>query len=147
MKKRIFSHFLTEANVRWKALETCRISRAIWPSFNKSKTSDLLSRNRTDIARIAAVCTGHWAIGKHAERLGIPFNPFCRSCLDSNEKESLEHFLCNCPALARARLKSLGKPFLNDFSELADIEIGPCSTTLIEQNGYKYFLQFPLKDI
>lgn len=44
--------------------------------------------NRIVMTKITAMSTG-----KHTERLGIPFELFCRSCLDTNEKESLDNFL------------------------------------------------------
>ena len=43
-----------------------------------------------------AIFTGYWPI---TERLGISFNSTCRiSCNQSSEKETLYHFLCECPA-------------------------------------------------
>ncbi|XP_055858922.1 retrovirus-related Pol polyprotein from type-1 retrotransposable element R1 isoform X1 [Episyrphus balteatus] len=74
MKGDIFLKYLTKANNRWHNLTSCVISRKIWPTYNKSKTYDLISRPRKDISRIVAVCTGHWPIGEHAAKLGIPHN-------------------------------------------------------------------------
>ncbi|KAL7725181.1 hypothetical protein ACLKA6_017337 [Drosophila palustris] len=63
--------------------------------------------------------TGHWLVGTHALRLNAPYNDFCRSCRDEEEEESTEHFFCFCPALSNRRLRTLGKPFLNDLSDLS----------------------------
>lgn len=123
VKRGISLHFLSEANSRWKNLTTCAVSRQVWPCYNKNKTRELLSRTRRDIARVTAITTGHWPIGEHAARLGIPFNTFCRSCREVGAKETLTHFLCECPALARTRYRFLGSPFLGDLKDISKVNI------------------------
>ncbi|KAL7724146.1 hypothetical protein ACLKA6_017653 [Drosophila palustris] len=44
-----------------------------------------------------------------------------RSCRDVEEEESPEHFFCSYPALSNRRLRTLGKPFLDDLSGLSAI--------------------------
>lgn len=118
VKTEIFLHFLSLANRRWRELPSCRATKKIWPSYDKNRTENLIKLSRRDIARTVAVLTGHWPIGEHAARLGIPFNEHCRSCGEQNEKETIEHFICKCPALARARREILGGHELNDTSDL-----------------------------
>ena len=120
VKYNIHQHFLSEANKRWARSTRYRITKKTWPTYAKKRTEDLLKRDRSEIARIVAVCTGHWPIGTHAARLGIPFNPHCRSCQDTQAEESVTHFLCECPALSSHRLAAFGKRFLDDLSEVAN---------------------------
>lgn len=121
IKRNISLHFLSLANLRWENLTTCKTAKKTWPLYTTRRTDNLLKISRKDIARIIAVFTGHWPIGEHAARLGIPFHQHCRSCMESDEKETVAHFTCKCPALARARYCCLGSPFLNNLSDLATI--------------------------
>ncbi|KAM8703571.1 hypothetical protein ACLKA7_008229 [Drosophila subpalustris] len=45
--------------------------------------------------------------------LTVP-NLTVKSCKDEEKDESPEHFFRFCPVLSNRRLRSLGKPFLND---------------------------------
>ena len=59
-----------------------------------------------------AMLTGHCIMGRHAERMSLPFNDFCRGCRSIEEEETVFHFLCQCPSLARYRYRLFGSPFL-----------------------------------
>ena len=61
--------------------------------------------------------------GKHGNRLGITTSHSCRSCGDTDEGETTEHFLCSCPALASLRLKTLGNYFFDSPIEMSRISI------------------------
>lgn len=135
VKANISSIFLEKANLRWTRLTNCVTSRKMWPSYNKAKTTDLLNRTRKDIARLTAITTGHWPIGDHAARLGIPYNTHCRSCNIAAERETITHYLCTCPALARARLQALGKPFFNSLEEVSKKNIKDL-TTFLNSTGW-----------
>ena len=119
---RVYSHYLAAAGLRWRRLTSCAKSRRIWPAYNIARSRELLCQTRANAFKITAVCTGHWPIGDHAARLGLPYNSHCRSCGEG--RETLMHFLCDCPALARVRLRTLGKPFFGDLSEISSCRVG-----------------------
>ncbi|KAL7725308.1 hypothetical protein ACLKA6_012639 [Drosophila palustris] len=58
-----------------------------------------------------------------AQRYGGPYQDFCRSCGDEEEMESVQHLLCDCPALQRRRNRFLGKPFFVDLGSLANVRL------------------------
>lgn len=72
LNRELLQYFLTMPKSKWSTTTTCAIW-AIWPSYNKNRTTELLNRSRAVIARITAVCTDHCLIGEHAARLGAPF--------------------------------------------------------------------------
>ena len=108
------------ANSRWLSSPLSKTTKLIWPQRSKKRTNDLLNLGRTNCRSVVRVATGHWLIGEHASRLLVPTHDFCRSCKDIEEEETVEHFLCNCPALAKTRFKLLGAPFFDNLSELKD---------------------------
>lgn len=99
VKADIFSHFKMLADRKWKRSSGCVISKQTWPSYNPGRSRELISMRRRDISKITYISTGHWPVGEHAHRLGIPYNAYCRSCMDPSKSESIEHFLCHCLAL------------------------------------------------
>ncbi|KAL7745058.1 hypothetical protein ACLKA6_008124 [Drosophila palustris] len=108
-------------NLRWQTSLVGRVARQTWPYIGKARTDALCNLSRRDCSLVVRSMTGHWLIGTHAHRLNFPYNDFCRSCRDEEEEESPEHFFCSCPALSNRRLRTLGKPFLNDLSGLSAI--------------------------
>jgi len=78
----------------------------------------LLGKSRKDIARLTATITGHWHIGTHAMKMGLPFDSHCRSCKNEHEPETPKHLLCHSPALGRGRLKFFGKHELKSLHEV-----------------------------
>lgn len=119
IKSSILRLFLRKADDRWRNLASCRVARQIWPSFDEGRTGQLLSNGRRDVSRLLAVITGHWALGRHASRLGLPFNGHCHSCGDREKEETIFHFLCECPALAVWRRTFLGDHVLSNLGELS----------------------------
>ena len=115
-------HFERLANERWTNLNTCRNARLTWPVWNTKRTKELLTLNRRELALAIGVFTGHLLIGTHAERLAVAHNDFCRSCEDEEEPESIQHLLCNCPALMRNRHELLGSCFLTNLTEVAKLK-------------------------
>ncbi|GBO99496.1 hypothetical protein EVAR_64292_1 [Eumeta japonica] len=124
IKSGILRHFLRKSEERWRRLDTCRVARFLWPSYNEKRTMQLVALSRTDISRLLAVMTGHWLIGVHAGRLGLPFNHYCRSCKDRGKEETVFHLLCECPALAVRRRTFLGRHMFSDLGELSESRIG-----------------------
>lgn len=119
----IEQHFRKVADKFWRELTTCKRARSTWPSYDKKRTDILISNNRINISRITAVLTGHWAIGKHAARLGLHYRRHCRSCDDETEEETPEHYLLQCPALSNVRIKTMGKPIFDDLKDIGNIDI------------------------
>ncbi|KAL7739832.1 hypothetical protein ACLKA6_003274 [Drosophila palustris] len=99
------------------------VSKALWPRYNPQRTAELLHFNKNRIRLLTGVLTGHCHIGRMAQRYGGPYQDFCRSCGDEEEMESVQHLLCDCPALQRRRNRFLGKPFFVDLGSLANVRL------------------------
>ena len=84
---------------------------------------DLLFLKRNSIFEAIGVLTGHWLFAKHGNRLDITTSQSCRSCGDTDEGETTEHFLCSCPVLASLRLKTLGNYFFESPIEMSNNSI------------------------
>ena len=69
-----------------------------------SNISNWKNGQTTNVGR--GVLTEHWLFGKPGNKLGIITCQSCRSCGDTDDGETTEHFLCSCPALASLRLKT-----------------------------------------
>jgi hypothetical protein len=73
----------------------------------------LLSRvSRDTLRNLVSVITGHGKFRKNLHRMGLSDNPLCLAC--GLEKETVFHFMCECPALSVARTHAFGKPLLNE---------------------------------
>ena len=72
--------FFGDANLSWVNEESCTIARCIWPLMDKRRTNQLLGLSRDIISITMGVLTGHCVMGRHAERMRLPFNDFCRGC-------------------------------------------------------------------
>lgn len=85
--------------------------------------------------RKSSYATGHWPIGDHYARLGIPYNSHFRTF--GEEGEMNKQFLCDCSALARTR--TLGKSFFENLKEVSSCRIEElqsfrrCSLALITE--------------
>jgi len=119
----IKNYFNILANTHWQNAPQCRISHQTWPVISNKKTSELLKLSRTECGMLIWALTGHWLDGANAGRLKAPQNDFCRSCRDEEEVETVEHLLCFCPALCRLRLKHLRSPFIDDLTEISEINL------------------------
>ncbi|KAL7726004.1 hypothetical protein ACLKA6_005752 [Drosophila palustris] len=111
------------ADRHWAAILGCLVSKALWPRYNPQRTAELLHFNKNRIRLLTGVLTGHCHIGRMAQRYGGPYQDFCRSCGDEEEMESVQHLLCDCPALQRRRKRFLGKPFFVDLGSLANVRL------------------------
>ena len=119
----ILQYLSRMAQQRWTDESTCSTSRSIWPQYDHLRSNYILGLPRRQLRILVATVTGHWVAGAHARRLGLPYNDFCRSCLDEEEEETVEHLLCHCPALTGIRATELGSPFLHALSDLSMIDI------------------------
>ncbi|KAL7725810.1 hypothetical protein ACLKA6_017640 [Drosophila palustris] len=111
------------ADRHWAAILGCLVSKALWPRYNPQRTAELLHFNKNRKRLLTGVLTGHCHIGRMAQRYGGPCQDFCRSCGDVEEMESVQHLLCDCPALQRRRNRFLGKPFFVDLGSLANVRL------------------------
>ncbi|KAM8702395.1 hypothetical protein ACLKA7_007726 [Drosophila subpalustris] len=118
-KLMLHNQSIHKSTLRWQASLVGRVARQTWPKIDKARAVALCNLSRRNCLLVVRSLTGHWLIGTHAHRLNAPYNDFCRSCRDEEEEESPEHFFCSCPALSSRRLRTLGKPFLDDLGGLS----------------------------
>ncbi|GBP01379.1 hypothetical protein EVAR_70541_1 [Eumeta japonica] len=57
IKSGILRHFLRKSEEKWRRLDTCRMARFLWPSYNEKRIMQLAALSRTDISRLLAVMT------------------------------------------------------------------------------------------
>ena len=114
---------IKKVNTIWQNLTTCELSRQTWPNWNSGRSKILLRFNRESIRKMIGVLTGHCLIGSHARRLGLPYFDFCRSCLNTEEEETVRHLLCECESLAMRRLRTLDTAFLTDVADIAHLKL------------------------
>ena len=55
---------------------------------------------------ITQIYTGHSRLQYHLHNMGITQDPTCEQCLE--DEETVEHYLCECPAFARPRYYTFG---------------------------------------
>lgn len=113
----------SETRSRWETIHNCRITRTLWPNISQRRTKELLAFGKRQLATLTGVLTGHCAIGRMAARMNIPHEDYCRSCLDEDEEETVEHLLCNCTELQEYRLSFLGNRLFADLADLADVPL------------------------
>lgn len=68
----------------------------------------LIGMRKENTNKLTSVATGHWLVGVHAERIGIPSNRFCQIAMAQTQGRKLNTFT----ASAKIRLKTLGQLFL-----------------------------------
>ena len=112
-----------QASQRWESIGGCRVTKQLWPKYDRGKTSYLLTLDRDSLRVLVGVVTGHCLIGVMAARMGVDSNDLCRSCGDEEAQESIEHLLCECPALQERRLATLGVRFLRDLEEVSETKL------------------------
>ena len=87
----IGKHVINLAESRWSQSLTSSTSRQTWQEWSVSRTNRLKKFKRNDIRTLVGVLTGHCLIGRHASRLGVPYNDYCRSCQEVEEEETVKH--------------------------------------------------------
>jgi hypothetical protein len=80
-----------------------------------------LSFNRTQTRAVIGLLTGHNALRRHINVMGLNDNPACRKC--GTEEETSVHILCECEALASLRHTYLGSFFL-DLEDIRVLGVG-----------------------
>lgn len=82
-------------------------------------THDDYIGKRNDIRALMGVLTVHCVIGRHAGRLGIPYNYQFRYCHEVEEEETLEHLIYENVRNYRPRFFFL----FGDYSEVAHTKL------------------------
>jgi len=70
------------------------------------------------------ILTDHCLAASLATTLGILYSRTCRKCDESGAIETLEHLICNCPVLSRARRRYLGAPVLASLGDASSRKPG-----------------------
>ena len=69
---------------------------------------------------VIGVLTGHLGLQAHLHKIGAVVNSICRAC--GEDDESLEHFLCHCPAFANIRSQLMGADSIADLTQIGGID-------------------------
>ena len=121
-----FAHVLdqliwTKVTTDWTDRADCRVTRQLWQTPNLNKSRKLIELDRGKLRRAVALLTGHCLLGSHSHKMGLADTSECKRC--SLEEDTIEHFLCECPAIKQKRLKYLGSYIFKDLLGLSDIRI------------------------
>ena len=120
---RIDEYVQDATNHLWHNRQDCEVSRALWPRLNASKTKNLLTFDKSAVRLLTGVITGHCAITPMLQRWRIPTSSLYRSCNDTEEVETIQHFLSDCPGLQIRRQKHLGPRFFNNLADIAEMKL------------------------
>lgn len=107
----------------WTQIETCKVSRTIWPEINQKATQMLLNMNRAKLRISIHALTGHWNIGRHAERRGTNTVEGCKGCGIPNKDLDAFHFWCDCPSLALSRLEIFNNTTLKELPSITKFKL------------------------
>lgn len=118
---------------RWTELSSCKTARRFVKQPSREIATFLLKLKRKDLRSMLGVITGHTTCGQHMTTLGVITDPTCQFCLE--EDDTIEHYLCNCPAFARIRLRRLG----SDVSSMNNVHTLPLPDLLGFINETKRF--------
>ena len=113
--------FFGDANLSWVNEESCSAARITWLLMDRRHTNQLLGLGYDVISTTVAVITCYCIVERHAERIRLAFTDFCRGCRSTEEEETVIHFLCQCPSLARCKL--FVYPFLVSLTKLSSGDI------------------------
>lgn len=92
----------------WESLLTCRQAKSVFKRPNKHDASFLINIGRRKLKTLVNVLIGH-CFRNHLHTIRVIESPLCRGC--NMEIETMEHFLCQCPALQSNRTRYLGAPY------------------------------------
>jgi ribonuclease HI len=104
----------------WTSREDCRQTKMFVQGPSKNRTSYLLSLKKSELRTLIGVVTGHCPLNNHMKTMRLANSPTCNRCLE--EDETVEHFLCRCPAFSQARNRNIGGYEL-DSEELCSIDL------------------------
>jgi zinc-binding in reverse transcriptase len=69
----------------------------------------ILNLTKTEIKTLSGILTGHCDLRSHMHRIGKALEDTCRLCME--ERETAQHIMCECPAVARITLERFRKGF------------------------------------
>lgn len=93
-QRELYIHFEQIAQSRGNTKTSCRITKQIWPKYDRNRTKDLLSKSRKRRYKFTAIITGHWSFAEHVLKMVLPYNNSCRSFKQEGNTERVFHFLC-----------------------------------------------------
>jgi hypothetical protein len=91
-------------------------------SYLSKRTQELLTLTKSELKFITGILTEHNGLIYHMHRIGKIRDENCRLCLE--ESETALHIMCECPAIARIRLKHFDKGCLSP-TELEVLKLKP----------------------
>ena len=112
---------VAKAKYRWNNIATCKVARTLCKSYNATLTKFILSLRRKECRILVGLLTEHCLVAAHAHRLAIIDDDTCTKCMDQGLRGTMEHLLCYCPPLCRARLKYLGSTFYNSLEDVSKV--------------------------
>ena len=116
--------FFRNANLYWVNLVLLhRQTHLPLLLMDRRRTNQLLGLDCDIISITVAMLTGPCVMGRHGERMQLPFNDFCHSCRSAKKEKIVIHFYSQCPSLARCRNRLFGSLFLVSLTELSSVDI------------------------
>ena len=91
----------------WDRHPKCRQTKMMLPVTNSNFWKQLSFQPRKMMNMITQLYTGHSVLRRHLHLMAIEDGNGCEQC-DEGQEETVEHFLCHCPAFARNRRIALG---------------------------------------
>jgi ribonuclease HI len=85
----------------WLAHDDCRQSRELLGVPKQRRARDLLKLKRFQMRILTGILTGHNTLNRHLYIMRRIPDPTCEFCFEG--EETSQHFLCECPAVARIR--------------------------------------------
>ena len=90
---------------RWTEYDGGEHTKRFLPKPNAKWTKDLLSMDRSCIARVVGAVTGHCGLNRHMSRLRLSATTSCSCGLG---EETGTHLICECPKFTQLRRRLLG---------------------------------------
>ena len=108
---------------KWETSEKGKVTKAIWSGPDKKSTTEILSLKRPTLKNLMYSVTGHWNIGKHAQKLGIETPSECKCGIPSKDIDPF-HFWCDCPTIAMLRFEIFNNYFLYELPKVEVFKLG-----------------------
>ena len=104
----------------WNSEKVGETTKILWGDPNEDKTRTLLKLTKRKISKVIGILTGHTGLRAHLHKIGSVNHSVCRACMEDDE--SLEHFLCHCPAFANNRSQFLGNDSLTNLTQIIGLD-------------------------
>lgn len=98
----------------WDRHLHCRQTKMMLPKTNNKLWKQLSKQPRRMMNLITQLFTGHSTLKRHLSVMSIEDDGRCNQCEEDDAEETVEHFLCECPAFGRNRRNSLGNISLSN---------------------------------